>query len=114
MKIMGAEWKAFEKDGWPPGYIWADDSILDDETDLYLEDGTIRFADAETFVVPDYWTITYEGPDGERIDNGDGLLLRSVIRKWRKARHFAMVVVTIPRAEVETAKALFAERGWRI
>lgn len=109
MKITGKEWKEFEESGWPEGYIWCDESTLDDGRDIYSEDGKCSIADNETFIVPDYWSISYEGPNGKQTDAGDGYVIRSLIRKWRKARDTEVLVITVPRDRVESIKAMLRE-----
>lgn len=107
MKITGAEWKEFEAHGWPSGWIWSDESVFDDETDLYGLDGLIRFADGEVFTVPSYWHAMPEDPPG------DGIAIRTLIRRWRKARDTVTLAVTVPKTDLATAALLFGERGWK-
>jgi hypothetical protein len=108
MKITGAEWKEFEKTGWPEGYVWYEDSVFEDGTDLYLANGNIRFADAETFVLPESWCIVPES-----LVSSETLSLRSVVKRWRKVREFVMLVVTVTRGQEEAAKKLIASAGWK-
>ena len=117
LMMTGAEWKEFERLGWPAGYVWSDDSTLEDGKDLYPENGAegdITISDAQAFNVPDYWHAVYEGPEGKPIDSGDGegLSIRGLVRSWRKARDTQVVVVNVPKAEVEAFKALCRERKW--
>lgn len=122
MKMTGAEWREFEATGWPEGYIWADDSVLDDGRDLYVEagDGAIVIADGETFVVPSFWSMVLEDatPNADGIvvrhsaDKGDGMDMRAMVRRWRKARDNETVIVTVPKADLEAFRALMAERKW--
>ncbi|MGI4811923.1 MAG: hypothetical protein ACRYGG_01070 [Janthinobacterium lividum] len=108
----------FENTAWPEGFIWSDDSTLEDGRDLYKEDGDageLVFADNDTFIVPSYWYVTWEGPAGHPINSAnDGISIRSLIRKWRKARDITTFVVSIPKVDVAAATALFAERNWRV
>jgi len=108
MKITGAEWKEFEATGWPEGFIW-DESVLDSGEDLYLENGNIRFEDTDVFTVPTFW-CAYP----ETMDPGESVSIRFLIKAWRKVRSVETIVLTISKADVEAAKALFKERGWKI
>lgn len=114
MKISGAEWKLFESRGWPPGYIWGDESHVSEGVDLYKEDGSIIFADTDTFTVPSWWFVTYEGPEGKVTDSGEGHMIRHLIRKWRKEESTETLVLEIPKDSAEAAKALFASKGWKL
>jgi hypothetical protein len=119
VKITGAEWKQFEAEGWPKGYIWADESTLDDGTDLYPEDapeGVLSVADGDTFVVPSWWGVGVEEADTRRIagDTGDGVSVRTLIRRWRKQRDNEVLVVTVPKQESDRARALLSKQGWAV
>lgn len=114
MKITGAEWREFEANGWPAGYIWADESTLDDERELYAMDGSLGFAADETFIVPAEWRMIYEGPEGKNLGGEFGLNIRAVIRKWRKDRDSETLVVTVPKSSAGEARSLLASHGWKI
>lgn len=113
MKMTGAEWREFEATGWPEGYIWSDDSCLDNGIDI--DDNPP--ADAEVFIVPAGWRMGWEGGDFGQIHpkdkGGEGMNVRAMIRAWRQARDSETIAVTVPKTEADTFRALMAERGWK-
>jgi hypothetical protein len=109
LKITGAEWKEFEATGWPDGFIWADESTFDNGEDLYLENGELRFADSETFVIPSFWSVV-----PEEVFSPDGFSIRSLVKKWRKERAFVTLVVTVPRDQEPAARDVMTTNGWKV
>ena len=125
MKITGAEFKEWHDTAWPDGYIWCEDTIFTtsegEERDIFTEDSTddntqLTVADAETFVIPDWWSIQFED---SVLTGKNCYTVRSLIRRWRKERSTSTFVVTVPKddAEIEALKAFVAGRqakGWKV
>ena len=115
MKITGAEWKRFEAEGWPKGWIWTDESILDDGRNLYPEHGAeaeIIIADGETFIVPADWGCELE----ERAQGipAEVHSIRSLIRRWRKSRDTVTLVLAVPKRDEDAARVVLGARGWTV
>lgn len=102
MKISGAEFLEWHEKGWPEGWIWADESTLDDGRDIYAAGNTpkktvLSVAPDEIFVVPDWWAAIPEEPkEGEE----DGATICTLIRRWRKKRDTAFVGVEVKKADL--------------
>ena len=112
MKITVAEWRQFEDEGWPPGYIWADESTLDDGREIESLTNP-----NEVFIVPDWWGCVFEGGNTEgskEICRGEGFSIRSLIRKWRKAKTNVTIAVTVPRDQEAEARELFKSKKWKV
>lgn len=117
VKISGRDFKEWHNACWPEGYIWGDESTIDG-IDIYGEEGeeAINIADEIVFTVPSFWFIIYEGPEGvplkEDKGDGDGVRISTLIKRWLKNKSTETIIISVPKAQVEEARALLKEKGW--
>lgn len=112
MKITGAEWKDFESTGWPEGYIWSDESTLDDGREFYDGEGIPIIGDADTFVIPSFWSVMLE--DDSLMKQDSGKTIRSLVREWRKKRDGVTLAVTVSKEAEARFREIAAAEGWKV
>ena len=104
MKISFGEFKLWHDTSWPIGYIWSGDTALPDGRDIYAEQGGFNAAICDDELIDlSFW----EGleKDTSSLQDRDEQDVSTLIRRWRKARDFVAVVVTVPKGEEARLRA---------
>lgn len=117
MKVRGQDLIDFFA-AWPPGPdAYHEDSGFGENEDgaLCLTDDGITLGER---IQPD---LTYTVHAGYLGWQGSGPApadfdedFERVIKRWIKARTVTALVIEVPKAEVEAARALCKERGWKV
>jgi hypothetical protein len=113
MKITLAQWREWEKNHWPAGYVWDDESKLNDGRDI---DDLAASSEPGDLVIqiPEWWTCSWDGVEGELLCGGNGFTIRTLIRRWLKAQSHTQIVISIPKTELDAARKLIKERKWSL
>lgn len=109
MKITGAEFKEWHDTAWPEGWVWADESLLDDNRELYAEDGSLVVKPDEVFTIPAFWSIL-----PETIPAHEGATIRSLIKKWRKSQSTITLAIKVPRDREDEVRAYLYHQNLKV
>ena len=101
MKVTGAELLQFMNSGWPKP-----------EEDFYWDHDVFEDPDPEaTYDTDDIGGIYYQGKGDDPTPNGNGWDLATLIKKWRKARDFTVLSISIPKGREDDVRAALAQMG---
>lgn len=108
MKITGAEFKEWFRTGLPTGFY------LDSGMDWVGDDEEEKIADDELFDPDERWVLLWDGPRDEDPTDGEGVLVSTAIRRWRKQRDTEVLVVTVPKAHADEVRKMIKAVGGKV
>lgn len=111
VKVTGYEWKKFYTDKdpefWPEGAWHDDEEVLVNGQEVDGEFSHESVADTDTI------TIT-GGIVFMRERDTDGPSLETHFKRWRKKQNTAILMVEVPRGDLEALKAAIAAAGGKV
>lgn len=109
MKATGAEIVEFFNTGWP-GDDWY---CEDEELVVFDESGQLALDPGARYNLGQLGYVQWQG-DGEAPEALYNHSVEWWFLRWKRQRSFAILAVEVPKGDLDEAKRLCAEHGWRV